>query len=137
MPMRMSLRPSDHGLGNTETDVRNGSSGVVGVAVGCLPSKVEEVLDVVRVELGRVAAQGISEEELRRGQGQLRGGLVLGLEDSGSRMARLGKAELVHDELLGIDEVIARIDAVTLEQVAEVAAEVFAGPEVLAVVGPA
>lgn len=111
-------------------------SGVVGVAVGCLPSKVEEVLDVVRVELSRVAAQGIAEEELRRGQGQLRGGLVLGLEDSGSRMARLGKAELVHDELLGIDEVIARIDAVTLEQVAEVAAEVFAGPEVLAVVGP-
>ncbi|GAA4694957.1 pitrilysin family protein [Nocardioides nanhaiensis] len=112
-------------------------SGVVGVAVGCLPSKVEEVLDVVRLELSRVAAQGISEEELRRGQGQLRGGLVLGLEDSGSRMARLGKAELVHDELLGIDQVIARIDAVTLEQVAAVAAEVFAGPEVLAVVGPA
>ncbi len=60
-----------------------------------------------RAELAKVAADGITEEELERGKGQLRGGLVLGLEDSGSRMSRIGKAELVHDELLGIDEVIA------------------------------
>jgi predicted Zn-dependent peptidase len=112
-------------------------SGVVGVSVGCLPSKLDDVLTVVRTELSRVAAHGISDEELVRGKGQLRGGLVLGLEDSGSRMARLGKAELVHDELLSIDEVMARIDAVTLDEVREVAAEVFAGPEILAVVGPA
>ncbi len=90
----------------------------------------------MRAELAKVAADGITEEELVRGKGQLRGGLVLGLEDSASRMSRLGKAELVYDELLGIDEVIARIDAVTLEQVRAVAAEVFGRPEVLAVVGP-
>ena len=84
-------------------------TGLVGVAAGCLPSKVEEVLAVVRAELAGIAAEGITEEELRRGQGQLRGGLVLGLEDSGSRMSRLGKAELVYDELLSIDEVLDRI----------------------------
>lgn len=112
-------------------------SGVVGVSVGCLPSKLDEVLAVVRTELSRVAAHGITEEELVRGKGQLRGGLVLGLEDSGSRMSRLGKAELVHDHLLSIDEVIARIDAVTLDEVRQVAADVFGGPEILAVVGPA
>jgi predicted Zn-dependent peptidase len=111
-------------------------SGVVGVSVGCLPTKLDDVLTVVRTELSRVAAHGISEEELARGKGQLRGGLVLGLEDSGSRMSRLGKAELVHDELLSIDEVIARIDAVTLDEVGAVAADVFGGPEILAVVGP-
>jgi predicted Zn-dependent peptidase len=111
-------------------------SGVVGVSVGCLPAKLDEVLAVVRAELAKVAAEGISAEELARGKGQLRGGLVLGLEDSGSRMSRLGKAELVHDELLGIDEVLARIEAVTLEDVRTVAAEVFAQPEILAVVGP-
>jgi predicted Zn-dependent peptidase len=111
-------------------------SGVVGVSVGCLPNKLDDVLAVVRTELSRVAAHGISEEELARGKGQLRGGLVLGLEDSGSRMSRLGKAELVHDELLSIDEVIARIDAVTLDEVREVAAAVFGSPEILAVVGP-
>lgn len=112
-------------------------SGIVGVAVGCLPAKLDEVLATVRAELVKVAEHGITADELARGKGQLRGGLVLGLEDSASRMSRLGKAELVHDELLEIDEVLARIDAVTLEQVREVAAEVFARPEILAVVGPA
>jgi len=112
-------------------------SGVVGVSVGCLPTKLDDVLAVVRTELSRVAAHGIGAEELARGKGQLRGGLVLGLEDSGSRMSRLGKAELVHDELLSIDEVIARIDAVDLDEVQQVAAEVFTRPEILAVVGPA
>ena len=92
-------------------------AGLVGVSVGCLPSKLDDVLAVVRDELAKVAADGITDEELARGKGQLRGGLVLGLEDSGSRMSRLGKAELVYDELLSIDEVLARIDAVTLEDV--------------------
>jgi predicted Zn-dependent peptidase len=112
-------------------------SGLVGVSVGCLPAKLDDVLATVRLELSRVAAHGISEEELVRGKGQLRGGLVLGLEDNASRMIRLGKAELVHDEILEIDEVMARIDAVTLDEVREVAAEVFSRREILAVVGPA
>lgn len=112
-------------------------SGLVGVSVGCLPSKLDDVLAVVREELAKVASSGITAEELARGKGMLRGGLVLGLEDSGSRMSRIGKAELVHDELLSIDEVIARIDGVTLEEVREVAALVFGRPEILAVVGPA
>ena len=94
------------------------------------------MLAVVHEELRKVAADGITEEELARGKGQLRGGLVLGLEDSGSRMSRIGKAELVYDELLGIDEVLARVDAVTLEDVRILAAELFAQPQMLAVVGP-
>jgi predicted Zn-dependent peptidase len=111
-------------------------SGLVGVAVGCLPGRLDEVLEVVRVELSRIAAHGITAEELARGKGQLVGGLVLGLEDSASRMMRLGKAELVYADVLGIDEVMARIDAVTLEAVQSVAADVFSRPELLAVVGP-
>jgi predicted Zn-dependent peptidase len=111
-------------------------AGLVGVSVGCLPNKLDAVLEVVRGELGKVAESGISQEELSRGQGQLRGGLVLGLEDSGARMSRLGKSELIDDELLSIDEVIARIDAVTIDDVRILAAELFAQPEILVVVGP-
>jgi predicted Zn-dependent peptidase len=111
-------------------------AGLVGVSVGCLPAKLDEVLTVVRAELAKVAAEGITADELVRGKGQLRGGLVLGLEDSASRMIRLGKAELVHDELLDVDDVLARIEAVTLDDVRAIAAEVFTRPEVLAVVGP-
>ncbi len=112
-------------------------AGLVGVSVGCLPGKYDEVLRVIREELAKVVRDGITAEELARGKGQLRGGLVLGLEDSGSRMSRLGKAELVHDELLGIDEVLARIDAVTLDEVHQLARDLFTQPEVMAVVGPA
>jgi predicted Zn-dependent peptidase len=111
-------------------------AGLVGVSVGCLPGKVEEVLDTVRAELAKLGAEGLSPLELSRAQGQLRGGLVLGLEDSASRMSRLGKAELVYDELLTIDEVIDRINAVTLDQVRDLARELFSQPELLAVVGP-
>ena len=111
-------------------------SGIVGVGVGCLPGKVDAVLDVVRAELRKVADEGITAEEVARGKGQLRGGLVLGLEDPASRMSRLGKAELVHDTLLTIDEVLDRIASVTVEECCEVAAEIFSRPEILAVVGP-
>ncbi|QZY28065.1 M16 family metallopeptidase [Nocardioides coralli] len=111
-------------------------AGLVGVSVGCLPRRVDDVLATVRAELTRVADEGITEEELARGQGQLRGGLVLGMEDSGSRMSRLGKAELIYDELLSLDEVIGRVDGVTPEEVRSVAATLFRQPEILAVVGP-
>lgn len=111
-------------------------AGLVGVSVGCLPHRLDEVLTTVRGELTRVAAEGISDAELDRGKGQLRGGLVLGLEDSGARMSRIGKADLVYDELIPLDEVLARIDAVTGDDVRAVAASLFTQPEILAVAGP-
>ncbi len=111
-------------------------AGLVGVSVGCLPGRLDEVLDTVRGELAAVAAGGLDAAELALGQGQLRGGLVLGLEDPGSRMHRLGKSELVHHRLLGVDDVLARVASVTLEDVQRVAAQVLVRPEVLAVVGP-
>jgi predicted Zn-dependent peptidase len=111
-------------------------AGAFAVAAGCLPAKVGDVLTVVRSELGRVARCGIDEEELERGKGQLRGGLVLSLEDSASRMSRIAKAELVYDELPSIDEVISRIDDVTLDDVHTLARDLFSQPETLAVVGP-
>jgi len=111
-------------------------AGTFGVAVGCLPSKVTDVLQVVRGELTRVAADGITAEELQRGQGQLRGGLVLSLEDSGSRMSRIAKAELLYDELPSIDDVLDRVAAVTLEDVNDLARRLFTQRQTLAVVGP-
>ncbi len=111
-------------------------SGIFGVGVGCLPARVEDVLDVVRVETARLAEQGITPEELERGKGQLRGGLVLSMEDSGTRMSRIAKAEMFYDELPGIDDVIARVDEVGVDAVQVLAKELFDQPETLAVVGP-
>ena len=111
-------------------------AGLVGVSLGCLPGKLDDALATVRGELAKVAADGITDDELERGKGQLRGGLVLGMEDTGSRMSRIGKAELVYNQQISLDEVVRRIDAVTGDLVREVAAEMFGQPEILAVVGP-
>jgi predicted Zn-dependent peptidase len=111
-------------------------AGAFAVAAGCLPSRVTEVLQVIRAELARVAEEGITADELRRGQGQLRGGLVLSLEDSGSRMSRLAKAEMLYDELPSIDDVLRRIDEVTLEEVNTLARTLLSQQQTLAVVGP-
>jgi predicted Zn-dependent peptidase len=111
-------------------------AGMFAVAVGCLPTKVTEVLQVVRDELDRFAREGITAEELKRGQGQLRGGLVLSLEDSGSRMSRIAKAELLYDELPSIEDVLRRVADVTVEDVNALGRTLFAQPQTLAVVGP-
>jgi predicted Zn-dependent peptidase len=111
-------------------------SGYLGLYAGCTPAKTEQVVELMSAELERVAETGINDDELVRGAGQLRGGLVLGMEDSGSRMSRLGKAELVYGEYTGLDEALARIDEVTREDVQAVAADLAARPRSLAVVGP-
>ncbi|WP_045741554.1 MULTISPECIES: pitrilysin family protein [Actinoplanes] len=111
-------------------------AGLVGVYAGCAPAKAPEVLDLIRAELARVAADGITAEELVRGKGMAKGSYVLGLEDTGSRMSRLAKSELLHGDLMSVDELLTRVDAVTLDEVRAVAAELFAGEFSLAVVGP-
>ncbi|MGH3455197.1 MAG: M16 family metallopeptidase, partial [Nocardioidaceae bacterium] len=111
-------------------------TGLFGVYAGCAPAKVDDVLALVREQLVHVADHGISAEELERGKGQLRGSVVLGLEDSGSRMSRIGKADLLHGELPSIDEVLSRIDAVELDDVRGLAAQVLAATPALAIVGP-
>jgi predicted Zn-dependent peptidase len=111
-------------------------AGAFCVGVGCLPGKLDDVLGVVRGELAKLAGDGITQEELSRGKGQLRGGMVLGLEDSASRMSRIAKSELLYDDLPSIAEVIRRIDEVTLDEVHTLARDLFRQPETLAVVGP-
>ena len=110
-------------------------TGLFGVYAGCAPGKVEEVLAITREELARVAQEGISDAEVDRGKGMLKGAVVLGLEDTGSRMSRLGKGELLYDELLSVDEVLRRVDLVTPEMVRQVAGELLSRPMSLAVIG--
>ena len=111
-------------------------AGIFAVYAGCAPGKVDEVLALTRAELARVVADGLGENEIARGRGMVKGSLVLGLEDTGSRMSRLGKGELLYPQLLSVDDLLARVDAVTVEQVRAVAAEVLNRPMSLAVIGP-
>jgi predicted Zn-dependent peptidase len=111
-------------------------TGSFSVYAGCSPKRVPEVLRLVREELARVADEGITAAEVARGQGQLKGGMVLGLEDTGSRMSRLGKSELSFGEYLPVREVLGRLDAVDEAQVRDVARALLSAESCLAVVGP-
>jgi predicted Zn-dependent peptidase len=111
-------------------------TGMWATYIGCLPAKADEVLAICQEEIAKVISGGLTEAELDRGKGQLRGSLVLGLEDPSSRMSRLGKSELVYSRLEPVDEILASIEAVTHDDVRRVAAEILGLPKVLAVVGP-
>jgi predicted Zn-dependent peptidase len=111
-------------------------TGIFGIYAGCNPERSAEVLAICREELDTVVREGITREELERGKGQLRGSLVLGLEDTGSRMSRLGKSELVYGELMTIDEILGHIEAVGMDDVRSVADDVLGGPLALAAIGP-
>jgi predicted Zn-dependent peptidase len=111
-------------------------TGVFGFYAGCHPERATQVVELCREQLLLAASAGLTPEELNRGKGQMRGGLVLGLEDTGSRMSRLGKAELVYGELMTVEEILGSIDAVTLDDTTTLAAELLAHPDALAVIGP-
>ncbi len=111
-------------------------TGLLGLYAGCAPSKLDEVVALLDSEWETFAADGITAAERERAVGQISGGLVLGLEDTGSRMTRLGKAELVHGELMSQAESLARIQAVTADDVRTLAAELVAMPRSVVRVGP-
>ena len=111
-------------------------TGLFAVYAGCAPGKADEVLSLAREQLAAVASGALTEQEIDRGKGMLKGSLVLGMEDTGSRMSQLGKGELLYGDLLSVDELLAKVDAVTVDQVHAVAAELLSQPLSLAVVGP-
>ena len=111
-------------------------AGSLAVYAGCAPERLGEVATVVRSVLDDVAANGLTAAELARARGSLRGGLVLGSEDTPSRMNRIGRSEIDHGRQRTIGESLDRISAVTGEQVAALARELLAQPALTAVVGP-
>nr|WP_246600951.1 pitrilysin family protein [Skermania piniformis] len=111
-------------------------TGAFSVYAGCQPENLAEVARLARSVLADVAAHGISDAECTRAKGSLRGGLVLGLEDSGSRMNRLGRSELSYGDHRSVAQTLARIDAVTCAEVADVAARLLSRPFGVAVAGP-
>ncbi|WP_062301286.1 M16 family metallopeptidase [Demequina subtropica] len=111
-------------------------TGVFGVYGACTSAKVDEVERLMAVELERMA-EGITPAELERAKGQIAGSMVLRLEDSYSRMSRLGKAELVFGDLWSIAEMLDDVHAVTTDQVRALAADIASRERVSVRVGPA
>jgi len=109
-------------------------TGLSGVYFGCRPERLEAVMETVGRELVRLSTELVPEDELRRAKEHLKGRVILGLESTSSRMTRLGKGILTNTEILSLDELAERIDAVTSEDVLRLANEVYR-PGGLSVVG--
>jgi predicted Zn-dependent peptidase len=118
-------------LGYTET-------GAFNIYAGCSTENVGEVLAIIREQLGAITTTGITDEELARAVGHVRGSLVLSMEEPGASMSHLGKSELCLGEILTMEQMIARVESVTQDQIREVASSVLGGsPWSLVVLGPA
>ncbi len=109
-------------------------AGEVGLYVGTRPDKLAEALAVVAAELERLVEDPASEEELVRSRENLKGRVVLGMESTGARMSRLGTSLLHGMPILSVNDMLARIDAVGIEDLRELARELFA-PDRMSVVG--
>ncbi len=99
--------------------------GMHGVYVGTSPDTARQALDAINEELAVVAAHGLPADELAMGKSQLKGQLTLSLESVSSRMYRCASVELYGEPYRTLDEMLAQIDAVTPEQLSDVAREFF------------
>lgn len=111
-------------------------TGVWGMYAACNPKAADQVEQLLGAELERMT-EGISAEELSKAQGQIAGATVLRLEDSYSRMSRLGRSELTFGEIRSIGEVLDEVHAVTADAVVQLATELAGRERVSVRVGPA
>jgi predicted Zn-dependent peptidase len=99
------------------------TGGTLGVYVATRPEWADRAVEVIREELQRVAGEGLMETELEDAKGQVKGQMVLGLESVGGRLYRLALQELHGEPHRSVDEALARIDGITIDETAEAAAE--------------
>jgi predicted Zn-dependent peptidase len=109
-------------------------AGQIGIYVGTREENLRECLDVIASELHDVGAGNIRHGELERAKENMKGRLLLSLESTSARMTRLGKATVTGTEIVAVDETERRIAAVTADDVAALARDLYA-PELLSAAG--
>ena len=112
-------------------------TGMLTVYVGCAAASVREVIDLVVAEMQELASAALPDDELQRARDHLKGNLVLGLESTASRMAQLARSEIYFGRQFDVTEILARVDAITADDVRRVAADLFSNGNLAAtVLGP-
>jgi predicted Zn-dependent peptidase len=89
--------------------------------VGSTIGNIEEAVEVIAGQLDRIREEPVSEEELQRTKEQLKSSTILALESTAARMTRIGRSVITGSELLTPEEISARIDAVTAEDIGRLA----------------
>jgi predicted Zn-dependent peptidase len=111
-------------------------SGALAIYAGTAPARAHEVLGLIDDELDKLATDPVTDRELAVAKGHIKGSLALSLEDSAGRMNRIGRSQLIHGDVLGFDDMVARTESVTYDDLRRVAERVLTAERVLAVVGP-
>jgi predicted Zn-dependent peptidase len=110
-------------------------AGLFGMYAGCSPAKVSQVAELMISEFRGIAAGGVTPEEISRAQGQMSGASALALEDSDTRMSRLGRSEITQGEFVDLDEALRRISLVSAKNIQILAEELVSRPLSIAAVG--
>ena len=100
-------------------------TGLVATYVGTRADNVEEACAVIGAELARLRSEPVSDEELSRGKESVKGRLVLSSESTAARMTRISRATLFGLPIDSLDEMLAKVDAVTVEDLTELASELY------------
>ena len=111
-------------------------AGIGGVYVGCRPDRAAEAVNVAVAELQRIADEGVTETELADAVSSGAGAGALALESNVTRMHRLGRAETVLGEFADLDVAVARLEAVTRDEVQALAQDLVANLCTVSVIGP-
>jgi predicted Zn-dependent peptidase len=112
-------------------------AGVFGLYAGCSPRNVSEVASLLFDEFHRLATDGVTAAELARAKGQLAGSAALALEDTDTRMSRLGRSEIGSGEFIDYEASMGMLNAVTIDQITALAADIAARDVSVVVVGKA
>lgn len=124
-----------YSIGSYTQSYREG--GYFAVYCGTGASTAEQVKELVHAEFTNIRKNNITERELDRAKNQFRGSIVMGQESMNARMMRMGRNELTYDRVVPIDEIMTKINAVTLDDVARVAQHLFGAEKfAMATVGP-
>jgi predicted Zn-dependent peptidase len=95
------------------------------IYAGTSRESASKVVECIVSEFRKLKTEMVTEDELRRSKDQLKGSLMLSLESSNARMSNLARQEMYFDHFYGLDELIAKIEAVTAEELKELANQFF------------
>ncbi|RXZ76911.1 insulinase family protein [Paenibacillaceae bacterium] len=110
-------------------------AGLFTIYAGTAPKQTKDVLDLTVEMMGELAVKGLGDDELHRGKEQLKGSLILGLESTSSRMNRNGKNELMLGRHYTLDEMLQRIEDVSMQQIKQAVDQLLSVPFAVAMVG--
>ena len=116
-------------------DTAYSDSGIFGLYAGCNAKSTNDVISLMLEQLNSIATDGLTAEELEMTRGQLKGSILMGLEDNTSRMGRLARADLMFGRYVAPAETIRRVYSVTADDVKSLCADLLSRPQVISVLG--